>query len=72
MHPSSSREHHQALKIVRCQDPLKWYSRFVGKHVPLIAAEGTEYRSREPAGYTNFVAYNDAVVVEMLDHIEYY
>lgn len=58
-------EYPRALKILQCQDPLKWYSGFIGKYVPLIAAEGTEYRSREPAGYTNFVAYNDALIVEL-------
>ena len=61
-----------ALLIVKCNDPMKWYSKLVGKYVPYIAAEGTEYRSREQAGYTNFVSYSDAVIVEQLDHMEYY
>ncbi len=61
-----------ALLIIQCKDPLKWYSSFVGKYVPLIAAEGTEYRSQEPAGYTNFVSYLDADVVDLTDNIQYY
>lgn len=50
------------LKIVRCKDPLKWYYHMVGKVVPLLAIEETEYKSREPAGYVNFVSKDDAVV----------
>ena len=34
----------------------------VGKVVPLLAIEETEYKSREPAGYVNFVSKGDAVV----------
>jgi len=50
------------LKIVSCKDPLKWYYHMVGKVVPLLAIEETEYKSREPAGYVNFVSKGDAVV----------
>ena len=51
------------LKIVKCNDPLKWYAKLIGEEVPLLAIEKTEYKSREPAGYVNFVSKNDAEIV---------
>lgn len=54
------------LKITKCTDPLKWYSRFIGSYVPYITLESgrlPEYRSREPAGHINFVAVDDAEIV---------
>ena len=41
-----------------------WYSRFVGERVVFIRDTGTEYMSREPAGYLNIVLYADADLVE--------
>jgi hypothetical protein len=70
--PAMQDRNDSVLLITQCSDPLKWYSIFIGKYVPLIAAEGTEYRSQEPAGYTNFVSYLDAVVVDLTDNIQYY
>ena len=52
------------LEIVQCRDPLRWYADMVGQRVPLLADLGSEYKSREPAGYINFVLRDDAVVVE--------
>lgn len=55
------------LKIVKCNDPLKWYAKLVGKEVPLLAIEKIEYKSREPAGYINFVLKSDAEIVGDID-----
>lgn len=54
----------KALLIKQCPDGLRWYRDLVGQCVPFINDTGTEYRSREPAGYTNFVQYEDAEIVE--------
>ena len=54
------------LKIISCDDNRKWYSNLIGQLVPLLSEEHGhyEYRSREPAGYINFVSKSDAEVVE--------
>jgi len=53
------------LLIQTCKDQSKWYSHLIGQTVPFLGDEGDhwEYRSREPAGYINFVDKSDAVVV---------
>ena len=43
---------------------MRWYSELVGERVPYLGDVGTEYKSREPAGYINFVQYDDADIVE--------
>ena len=43
---------------------MRWYSDLVGTLVPYLGDVGSEYKSREPAGYTNFVQYEDAEIVE--------
>jgi len=53
-------------------DPLKWYSNLVGKYVPLLDVELSEYKSREPIGYINFVSINDGIIVEIDDNIDFY
>jgi hypothetical protein len=55
------------VKIVSCADKSRWYSRHVGKiadYIPRYDNE-TEYGSREPAGYINFVLKKDAEIVEI-------
>ena len=56
------------LLIKQCSDPMRWYADKVGERVPYIGSEGDhyEYRSREPAGYINFVLKCDAEVVDGL------
>lgn len=53
------------LRIERCRDPLKWYAGMIGKFVPNLGYhhDSNEWRSREPAGYINFIARDDAVPV---------
>ena len=36
----------------------------IGKQVPYLGDTGTEYKSKEPAGYTNFVQYDDSCILE--------
>jgi len=57
----------KALLITSQGDGMRWYADKVGELVPLLAIERTEYMSREPAGYTNFVQFADAEIVEVED-----
>ncbi len=52
------------LLIKQCPDPMRWYRDLVGQYVEYRGDTGTEYRSREPAGYTNFVQYEDAEIIQ--------
>lgn len=51
------------LLITGCGDSMRWYADLVGQCVPLLADVGTEFKSREPSGFVNFVQYVDAVVL---------
>ena len=53
------------LKIIRCDKGDKWYANLIGEMVPLLAVEETEYKSRQPDGYINFVSKGDAVIVQL-------
>ena len=55
----------KALLITSHGDGMRWYADKVGELVPLLAIERTEYMSREPSGYTNFVQFADAEIVEV-------
>ena len=55
------------LLIHQCPDRMRWYANLVAERVPFLGDEGTEYRSREPSGYINFVQYADADIVERCD-----
>ena len=57
----------KALLITSSGDGMRWYADKVGETVPLLAIERTEYKSREDAGYTNFVQFADAEIVEVPD-----
>jgi|APCry1669189034_1035192.scaffolds.fasta_scaffold143470_2 hypothetical protein len=59
----------KALKIIRCSDPLMWYSDKVGETVQLVREYEDCFMSREPAGYLNIVRLNDAQVIEISDGI---
>jgi len=49
------------LRILRCSDPMRWYAGLVGKNVPDLGFDPVSgWRSKEPAGYTNFVLGQDA------------
>jgi hypothetical protein len=55
------------IKIVACSDPQLWYAGQIGQHVPnfgLTRSDG--YRSREQAGFTNFVREADALPMTVL------
>ena len=53
------------LKIISCDKGDKWYANLIGQTVPLLAVEKTEYKSRQPDGYINFVSKGDAIIVEV-------
>jgi len=57
----------KALLITSHGDSMRWYAYKVGEIVPLLAIERTEYKSREDAGYINFVQFADAEIVEVVD-----
>jgi hypothetical protein len=57
----------KALLITSSGDGMRWYADKVGEIVPLLAIERTEYKSREDAGYINFVQLADAEIVEVAD-----
>ena len=57
----------EALLITSRGDGMRWYADKVGETVPLLAIERTEYKSREDAGYINFVQFADAKIVEVPD-----
>lgn len=54
----------RAILIEKCDDKKKWYSNLVGKFVPFQGMDSKEYRSREPAGYINFVSIKDGKLIE--------
>jgi len=51
------------LLITQCIDSMRWYTDLIGETVPYLGDMGDEYKSRDPAGYINFVQYNDAEVI---------
>ena len=58
------------LKIIKCNDPMRWYANKIGELVPFLGYANLEYKSREDAGYVNFVQHGDAeVVVKEQDNV---
>lgn len=51
------------LLIIQCHDNLRWDANLVGQAVPYCGDTGTEYISLHPDGYSNFVQYNDAMII---------
>jgi len=62
----------KVLLITGCKDKSMWYSDYVGRYVPFLEEEQIEYKSLEPAGYTNFVLREDCQVVETEKGVEFY
>lgn len=62
----------KVLKIIKCNDPMLWYSEFVGKFVPYIGMWPECFKSREKAGYVNIVNFEDADLIEMNNDVEFY
>ena len=57
------------LRITGCTDRQMWYAGLVGQLVPYEADDGQYgYRSREPAGYVNFVRREDATPTRVRVH----
>ena len=42
---------------------MRWYASKIGELVPFLGYSRGEYKSREDAGYVNFVQHGDAEVV---------
>ena len=60
----------QMLKIIKCSDGMRWYASKVGELVPYLGDSMGAYKSREDAGYINFVHYEDAEVMPELTQLE--
>jgi hypothetical protein len=51
----------EMLRIKSCSDPQRWYAKLVGQKVPRLGYDPISgWKSKEPAGYTNFVLPQDA------------
>jgi hypothetical protein len=49
------------LRIKSCSDPHRWYAGLVGKNVPALGYDPLNgWKSKEPAGYTNYILSQDA------------
>jgi hypothetical protein len=57
----------KGLKITQCRDGMRWYAGHVGEVFPLLATFRDEYKTREPAGYSNFIVKDDCKVVDMIE-----
>lgn len=55
----------KSLRITACSDSSLWYRDLVGQVVPFLRTWPEGYASREPGGYTNFVRFEDAEVIEV-------
>lgn len=54
------------LRILRCTDAMMWYRNLVGQFVPHCGwFESEGYKSREPAGYANYVREIDCEVTDV-------
>ena len=62
---NNAKSQSQVLKIIKCTDPWRWYSDKVGEIVLFLRDTGGEYESREPLGYTNYVQYEDAEIINI-------
>jgi hypothetical protein len=53
------------LKIIKCNDGMRWYASLVGELVEFRGDVGDEYKSIDEGGFTNFVQYDDCEIVEL-------
>ena len=57
----------QMLRIHACSDSLRWYAHLVGRLVPAMGYDPINgWKSKERAGYTNYILSQDADRVEVL------
>jgi hypothetical protein len=57
----------EMLRIKSCSDPKRWYAKLVGQKVPLLGFDPISgWKSKEPAGYTNFILQQDADRIAVL------
>lgn len=55
----------KVLEITGCSRPGMWYANKIGQRVPYCGYWVEGFSSREPAGYTNLVLFEDAQVLEI-------
>jgi hypothetical protein len=55
----------KSLRITACSDSSLWYRDLVGQSVPYCGRWPEGYASREPAGFSNVVRFEDAELVEV-------
>lgn len=55
------------ILITGCRDGMRWYRDKIGQTVPYLGDVGNEWKSRECAGYVNFVQYYDGEIIESED-----
>ena len=54
------------ILITGCKDGMRWYSNKIGQTVEFICdTQYGEYKSREDAGYINFVQHEDGKIIEI-------
>lgn len=53
------------IKILKCDDPLMWYSDLVGETVDFVAMKSDCYTSHEPSGLVNIVHFEDAEIIRI-------
>lgn len=56
------------LRVTRCQDSMMWYAPLVGEYVPCLGLDHGEWKSRQPSGFSNFIAEDNARVVHVFVH----
>ena len=53
------------LRVKTCSDPHRWYARLEGQLVPDLGYDpASGWKSKEPAGYTNYILSHDAERIE--------
>lgn len=52
------------IRIKQCRDSMMWYASLIGFEFDVLSVEPTVYKTREPAGYINFILKEDAEVID--------
>lgn len=49
------------VKILRCDDPNKWYAKRIGELIPIEKVDKDGLWAREPEGYLNIIHFEDVM-----------
>ena len=56
----------KTILITGCKDPHRWYANHIGESFPHLPDPDEErcreWKTREPAGYTNFIQFTDGEI----------